>query len=309
MSAFRQKILSVLLILIGLSIGLFGLLYYLSPVTRLELYGTTFDHKVALSKPTSYLWGWQAHVKSWTERNGQLDTPLADETADEVSTLLIDRQPGTITQNVLVVKPQEWIRSLKSAGEFKNQTIPTNHPSIAPGKIVLDKEGTLLERNAGAAWRTGRSLQFLIPKFPKGPLRRGSTWTESLEWTETINDWTIGWEGELRWAVKDFETFDDHPCAKLDYEAALKPSLRQEAFWAKGSGRDIQFSGQAHGEAIFNVREKSLVSNTFTYAGTLKIHIPSLENVPEERRVGFTISHSEGDVLLQVNDKMDLRLP
>ena len=309
MSALGQKILAAFLILIGLSIGIFGLLYYLSPVTRLELYGTRLDHKVALARPTNYLWGWQAHVKSWTERDGQMDTPLADETMEEVSTFRIDRQPGTMTQNVLVVKPQEWISSLESAGDFKNQTIPSTHPSIAPGRIILDKQGTLLERSAGAAWRTARALQFLFPRFPKGFLRRGNTWTEPLEWTETINDWTLGWKGDLRWSVKDFETLNDQPCARLVYEAALSPSLLKEVFWAKGSSRDVQYSGKNHGEAIFNVQEKSMVSNTFAYEGTLKIHIPNLENVPEALRVGAPITHSEGDVVLQVNDKMDLRLP
>ena len=309
MNSWRHKILPSFLILIGVSVAIFGCLHYLSPVTRLELYGTTLDHKVALPKPAIYLWGWQAHVKSWTERDGRLDTPLTDESEEEVSTLLIDRQRGTITQNVLLVKPQEWIQSLKRTEEFKNQTIPPSHPSIAAGRIILDKEGTLLERNAGAAWRTGRTLQFLFPKFPKGTLHRGSTWTESLEWTETIDDWTIGWEGDLRWAVKDFEMFDERPCARLVYEAAMKPVLRQEAFWAKASNREIAFTGQARGEAVFNVPDKSLVSNTFTYEGTLKIQIPNLEDVPEEHRVGSPISPNAGEIFLQVKDKMDLRLP
>jgi hypothetical protein len=119
----------------------------------------------------------------------------------------------------------------------------------------------------------------------------------------------LEWHGSLRWALKDFETCYDRPCVRLVYEAELHPELRQEPFWAKGAGRDIPFTGQGRGEALFNLINKSLISNTFSYEGTLKIHIPHLENVPEELRVGVPVASSEGDVFLKVNDKMDLRLP
>lgn len=295
--------------LAGTLILVVGLIYYLAPITRLRLYGVTLEQPVAASGPANFLVGWRSHVKSWTEYNGRLDTPMADDTTDETSTLFVERLPGTPTENMIQVKPKEWIRSVKNASGFANQIIPLNHPSIATATILLDKQWTLLERREGAAWRIGRALEFLIPKFPKGPVRPGSTWKEHLEWTEVTSDWKLGWQADLQWVLKGFEPCYGVPCAQLAYDATLQPVLLQEASWSKGASRDIHFAGTAHGEALYNTTQKFVISNTLTYSGKIKIHIPNLEEVPEELRVGAPPINSDGDVVLQLDDKIDIRLP
>jgi len=309
MKSLTKKALPILLMIAGILTIVVGLAYHRSPMTRLRLYGVTLEEPVASSGPANFLLGWRSHVKSWTEHAEHLDTPLADETMDETSTLLVQRLPGTSTENVVQVKPKEWIRSVKNASGFTNQVIPLNHPSIATATLLFDKQWTLLERREGAAWRTGRALQFLIPKFPKGLVRPGSTWKEHLEWTEVMSDWRLGWRADLQWVLKDFDTCYGDPCAQLAYSASIEPVLLQEPFWSKGASRDIRFSGQAHGEALYNVKEKFVISNTLTYSGTAKIHIPRLEAVPENVRVGASMVSSDGDVVLQFDDKIDVRLP
>jgi hypothetical protein len=309
MKSFISKGLPALLMAAGILTIVSGLIYYLSPITRLRLYGVTLEQPVASAGPANFLLGWHSDVKSWTEHDGRLDTPLPHETTEETSTLSIERLPGTSTENLVLVKPQEWICRVNSASGEKNQVIPLNHPSIAAATVLLDKQWTLLERREGSAWRMGRALQFLIPKFPKGPLRPGSTWKEHLAWTEGIGDWRVGWQADLQWVLKGFETCYGAPCAQLSYEASLEPSLQQEAVWSKGASHNIRFSGQARGEALYNVAEKYVISNTLIYSGTAKIHIPQLSAVPEDLRVGAFSSDDDGDVVLQFNDKIDVRLP
>jgi hypothetical protein len=309
MSVLRKGVVPAVFVLGGMGVIVFGLIYYLSPVTRLRLYGTTLDQRVALSGAVDYLLGCHSHVKSWTEHAGTLDTPLADETTEEVGTLRVERWRGATPENSLQVIPKEWIRSLKNASGFANQMIPLNHPSIGMVTVLLDQQNTLLERREGAAWRSGKAAQFLVPKFPKGVMRRGNHWKEPLQWRETTNDWTIGWEADLVWVLKDFEMRDGHPCALLTYDASLHPTLLQPAFWAKAVGQDLRFTGQAHGEALFNVKEKTLISNTLTYEGSVRIPVNNLEDVPEELRVGIAPVHAAGDVVLQFEDTVNLRLP
>jgi len=308
-NARHRRFWPFLIICSGLTVAVGGLSHYLSPLTRLELYGVKLGHRAVLLHPASYLWGYQSHVESWTEHDGRLDTPLSNDTVQEVSTLQVERAQGSTAINVLSVRPQEWIRSLKNAAGFKNDTIPLNDPSIAPGTIVLDQEGTLLERRSAAAWRTERAMQMLIPQFPKGFLRRAGDWTEHLEWVETTSGWTISWQADLQWVVKNFELRYGKPCAILAYEATLRPTVLQTAAWVKSSGGPVRFTGEARGEAVFDVKDKWLISNTLSYAGLLKIHVSNLANVPEDLRVGLVMAATGGDVVLKLANKMDIRLP
>jgi hypothetical protein len=309
MTALWRRFHFLFFIAAGLLIMGLGWLHYFSPTTRLELYGVKLENRVALLGPTRYLLGWHAQVESWTEQDGRLDTPLVNETRDEISTLSIERQRGTPATDILLVKPQEWILSLKNADGFKNETLSLNHPSIAQGTVLLDKQGTLLERQRTSAWRVDRALQFIFPKFPKGALRPGETWTEHVEWTEPISEWKIGWQADIHWTLKNYDLLYEKPCAHLIYEAELTPSMVQNASWAGQTSQAIHFEGQASGEALYDVRDKFLISNTFSYAGILKIRVPNLANVPDELRVGIAPAPSQGDVLLKINDKMDARLP
>jgi hypothetical protein len=309
MKSLIAKGLPLLMILGGILILVFGLRYYQSPLTRLRLYGVILEQPIASSGPANFLLGWHSDVKSWTEHDGRLDTPLADETTDETSTLRVERLHGTSTENLILVKPQEWISTVHNAYGIQNQVIPLNHPSIVAATILLDKQWTLLERQEGSAWRVGRAMQFLIPKFPKGLVRPGSTWTEHLAWQEGIEGWRIGWQADLQWVLKGFDTCYGVPCAQLSYVASLQPTLLQQAPWSKGANPLIGYAGEARGDALYNVAEKFVISNSMTYSGTVRIHIPKLNAIPVELIMGISRGDGDGDVVLQFNDKIDVRLP
>jgi len=309
MKSFIAKGLPILMIVGGILTLVFGVRYYQSPLARLRRYGVILEQPIAASGPADFLLGWHSDVKSWTEHDDRLDTPLADETTDETSTLHVVRLAGTSTENLILIKPKEWISSVHNAYGVQNQIISLDHPSIAAATILFDKQWTLLERREETAWRVGRALQFLIPKFPKGLVRPGSAWKEHLAWTEIIGGWKIGWQADLQWVLKDFDTCDGAPCAQLSYEASIEPTLLQEAFWSKGANQKIQFAGQARGNALYNVVEKFVISNTMAYSGKAKIHIPQLDAVPDELKSGVSRGEGDGDVVLQFNDKIDVRLP
>ncbi len=291
-------------------------LYYFSPMTRLELYGVRLFHHVATKAPATFLFGWESVLESRTEQGGRMDTPLINATMNEVSSLLVERERGASAQDILHVQPKEWIKSIKNALDFKNETVPLNHPSIAEGRVRVDKQGTLIERAGDGPgihevpfWRMSRALQFLFPAFPKGSLRKEATWTDHVEWTDTISEWRIGWKADLRWVVKDFEIVYEKPCARLVYEATLTPRILQEPVWVGGAGKTIQYNVQGSGEVLYSIKEKSLISNTFDYTGTLMIPIPDLELVPDTQRVGDVLIMGKGDVVLKFKNKLDVRLP
>jgi len=309
MKTFRRTLMASLFIVSGILVIVFGLAYYLSPITRLELYGTKLEHMVGFNGPVNYLIGWHSQSHSWSEVNGHMDTPLGDDSTDEISTIRVERLPGTPTEIKLIFRPVEWVRSIKDKSGFISQTIPLNHPSIAPVTLLLDKQGTLLERSAGSVWRLEGAVQFMIPKFPKGSMKRGSRWQEHLEWTETSDGWKFGWKADLQWTVQGFKTCYGDPCAQLAYEATIQPSLLQEVFWSQGADRDIHFTGQAHGEALYNIKQKFLISNTLDYQGKIAIHVHNLKEIPESLRIGALPVANEGDIVLQIENKIDVRLP
>ncbi len=297
------------LIGLGIAVMAIGLTYYLSPMTRLALYGVRLSYRFAYRGPSSYLVGWQSTLESWTEREASVDTSLAKEKVEEVSTLLIEKLPGTSVQNLLRVSPKEWILARTNAVGVQNQMIPITHPSIAPSKILLDKQGTLLERQTATAWRTHRALQFLVPGFPKGTQRRGSTWTDHLEWVDSLNDWKIRWQADVHCVLQDFEERYDKPSVHILYEAVLVPTIVEEAYWAKGMTRPMSFSGKATGEAYYSVSEKTITSNTFSYGGIARIPIMDLERVPEDLRVGVPLVPGPGTVILKFENSVNVQIP
>jgi hypothetical protein len=295
-------------ILAGLSVMAYGTLYYLSPLTRLKLNGVHLRYQATPEIPT-YLIGTHSTTKSWAYRDGEMDTPLASAELDEVGNVAVERDSAPQNYTILHVKSKEWIKMTKSGEDHADQIIPTTHPSLAPGIIVLDTQGDLLERQNNSSWRLGRAINFVFPSFPKGILHSGGTWTEQLHWTDEIGEWLIGWDGDFGWELKGFEGCQEQACAQLIYQGVLQPHVVRAPPWAAKEVTGITFDGSARGEATYSPQDKLITSNTFAYGGRISIQITSLENIPEEQHVGVPLTADPGVIVIEFANKIDIRKP
>src|SRR5579871_3821123 len=163
-----------------------------------HLFGKKFVYAFPVKAPVTYLIGMKQSVKSWSERQGRLDTPMEEFKTDEIGNILVEKKKTAAKspQTVWVIA-KEWIQILNDRAGSASHAIPKNHPSVAGARLVFDRKGSLLERHCVLSPRLAKSLPFLIPKFPKGSLRHGRTWNEPVEWLDAYNDWKILWSGTL----------------------------------------------------------------------------------------------------------------
>src|SRR5439155_21743194 len=153
-----------------------------------------------------------------------------------------------------------------------SHTLPLNHPSLAAARVILNKKGALLERRSTLSPRVAKSLPFLTPRFPPGASRRGQTWEEPVEWIDVYNDWKFHWAATLHWTLGELEPCGDNACARLTYQADLRPQLWAAPSWAApGVKRAAAQVSLTNGVALFDVRHKRIVSNVFSYDGTLTL--------------------------------------
>jgi hypothetical protein len=171
----------------------------------------------------------------------------------------------------------------------------------------LDAQGTLVERQSNDRLRMGRALPLLFPRFPKGVQREGASWEEPVEWNALVGEWRVAWRALLKWRVEGFSACDAGLCADLSFEATLTPTLLEAPAWARGQTESVAFKGRGSGRAVYDVRRQLLLSNSFAYSGLVTIGVRRLEEIPWDQRVGSRAAGGPGSILLQIEDKADLR--
>ncbi|MFA5975453.1 MAG: hypothetical protein WC859_04730 [Elusimicrobiota bacterium] len=297
----------LLLFLLGIAGIMTGVRYYSSRHSRPPLQSTRFEHPAGLHQALTYVVGTQSKSHSWAEHNGVMDTPLPDANSQETGSVSVKAALPNGVNSTLVIRPQEWIRFVRIAETAQQQTIPKNHPSLAPAKIVMDPQRTLLERLGTDALRVGRVSNLIFPRFPKEALRPGNGWTETVQWAELLGEWTVFWRADLSWTFQKYDLCFNLPCARLTYQARLTPQLVGIPAWANTQTGPPAFVGQARGEALFDLKNKCVLSNQFGYSGKLSIPIKSLERIPWELRVGNPLTAEPGHIVIQFDEKIDAR--
>lgn len=270
----------------GLIVAGVGLSIYCSPLTRLHLYGTRLEYRLPKQPTLRYLVGLHTDMQIWTERAAEIGLRVSSMQSDETGSVTMRLTSATRERQILAVNPQEWI-ALERIGEtLHSQRIPVGHPSLAPGKVLLDRHGEVIRRIGTQSTRLGRSLLFMMPAWPQGTKRAGRRWEEPIQWVEPLGDWKIFWRGKLRWMVEDFESCNEASCIRLTYQADLTPAIWESPGWAQGLVRSVHYSGNNHGEALFSNRERRLLSNNYWEEGTLTVGLTDIERAPIENRVG-----------------------
>jgi len=309
MDRLRRGRRALLWILGGL--GGFLLLYLLSYSSSLfhRWTGTRLEYDFSGKAPVKYLVGYHIDLKSWSERQGNLDTPFAPLRIDELGNLLVQKSASATAdgQTLVMVRPQEWIEIEYAGDAGRSRSIPPNHPTLTPASVRLDRRGTVQQRYFKFSPRLSKCLDFLMPGFPPGGLRPGRRWTEPVQWVDVLDDWRILWTGELHWRLSGETDCGQDRCVQLFYQADLRPQLRGAPSWAVGAIGAPRFDGKAQGDALFLSGRKRLYANTLKYDGTLRIPLNDLGRIPIELRVGRPVRGVPGAILLQLHNRIDIR--
>src|SRR5258708_6609679 len=144
----------------------FLLSFLLSASLWYHLFGKKLRYAYSDQTTSQYLVGFKQKIKIWSERQGRLDTPIEDQNIDEMGNVVFEKVPGKQSRSAYV-HSREWIQILNDSAGSTSHMIPKRHPSLAGGRIILDKKGLVQERRYALSPRMGKSLPFLAPRFPK----------------------------------------------------------------------------------------------------------------------------------------------
>lgn len=277
-----------------------------SPSVQLAVGGARLQYAFKMKKMSGAILGARSDFKIWSERpGGGMDTRIADSGADEIATLVLKKSSKTVVS----VRPSQWWVEWRHDGKSKGRMLSLDNSSMAPAVIVLDRRGALRQRRYGLETRLARSMPFLAPMFPGRRLHNGERWSETVEWTELIGDWRIHWSADLAWSLQGVVACGDGTCEHLVYDAALHPRLLSGPSWGSFYLASARFSGVGHGEAAFDRRAGQLMSNSFSYTGTFRVPAKDLAQIPKSLRVGRSMRHTPGDIVVDFSNSLNIRKP
>ncbi len=295
---------------LGLAAGAFVAVVFIflfhSPAVHFKVFGSRLAYTFSEKQPARYLVSFHTDLRSFSERQGRLDTPLPSPTVDDIGTVLVQKKRSSKGQLYLAASALEWIQIPQTSEGKRSQSIPLNHSSLAPVAAKLNKRGVILERRVALSPRLAKSFVFMLPVFPVKAQHRGQTWSEPVEWVELAGDWKIYWAGRLKWTLEDQVPCGQDTCEHLRYRADIKPQIWGGPAWAMEGARRLRFSSDANGEAFFDARHGRLLSNRFSYSGLLRFPLPDLGRIPWNLRIGRRVRGVPGDIVLQLNSKIDI---
>lgn len=286
----------------------FLLSLFSSPSVRFAAFGGHLEYLFKNQEKTKYLIGLQTNVKIWSEREGRLDTPMDQFQVDNIGNVFLQKKGNFKDHTLVAITPQEWIEIVRRGEHIESRNVPLNSPTLARVSVQLDRHGTLIQRNYKFSPRLAQSLDFLMPNFPRGTVRKRWAWTEPVQWVEMIGNWKIFWAGDLHWTVVGQADCGGDTCAQLEYRGDLQPSLSGGPDWASGVVRIINYHGTASGLALFDARRGRLFSNSFRYEGLLRIPITDLGRIPWELRVGRRVS-GPGELVFNYKNRIEIHQP
>jgi len=299
---------------LGMGAGLLTLgglaFYFTSPAQRLSMFGSRLEYVYSTRKSVTYLIGTHTDLKSWSERDARLDTPLETSQRDEMGNVTVTATTLQKKSQKILFQPTEWI--VNQSGQI-SQSIPLSHPSLKPCAVIL-KQGKIVNRTMTPTTRLGRALAFLAPRWPLGAQHTGSQWDEPVEWVQTLGDWKIQWKGKLHWKIDGVESWDKVNCLHLRYTAEVQPSLWESPDWARGGVHRVTYQGTAIGDVCFDRNQHQIFSNDFLQDGMLTIPIDNIYRIPPELRVGRTprrhwgqnVSPEQGTIILQMKNRLGI---
>jgi len=288
-----------------------GLLFFLlieeglDPAVRLHYVGARLTYAPS-PKPLTYVTGSTVEARRWAERSGQMDTPLGDVRATEVGTIKVESHKTKNKTELLTVSSNNWMLTEGEGTIASGHVLNNGTPLLSPATIELDRRGHVLHRRPGASIRMARSLQLLTPPWPAKRLRLGATWTDTTDWSETLDAWTFRWTVVRRWRLADPAPCADHFCVRMTYDAVLTPHIADAPHWmAHAHWALTPLTGS--GEAIFDTTAHQMVSHRVEYAGVVRAAIDDLSDIPSGLRVGRRAFQAAGEIIFDLKNNLSLQ--
>ncbi|MFA5975459.1 MAG: hypothetical protein WC859_04760 [Elusimicrobiota bacterium] len=297
------------LILWGLvAIATLGIIRLLSSTeTWFFLIGTRLSYSVPPKISPRYFISFHYDLNTWTEKQGRLDTPLPHWRVDELGNVFLEKAKGSSAKDPkLTIRPQEWIQIVYRGDVRQSQAFPLSHPSLTPVSVGLDRHGFVVQRKFQLSPRLAKGVDFLVPRFPKGFLKKGRTWAEPIQWIETIGEWKIHWSGKFHWTLMGQQDCEQDTCTQLFYKAELHPKIWEAPRWATGAIGRPSFTGATTGNVFFNNNTKRLYSNDLKSDGILRIPLSNVGLVPRKTRVGRKVL-GPGEIVLQFSNRVSIK--
>ncbi len=272
----------------------------------LRLVGTRFHYIFNKQKSLYILVGMKSELREWSEYRAQIDTEMSEISLDEIGTLRLKKESETR----VLVEPTQWWLETRRNGNRESHIIPLSSPTLLPGHILLSSRGTVLQRHYGLNSRLAQSIPFMAPILPAHFLHLHDHWGEHIEWIEMLGDWKVHWVAKLDWTLAGEISYGQYNCDQLLYTATLTPQILAGPSWGSFALQNATFDiGTVQGVAEFDHHAGELLANTFSYSGQLRIPTNDLGAIPMEQRIGRSVHHLPGEIVVKFSNTINVRKP
>ena len=276
----------------------------MDPATRFRWLGSRLTYNFA-GPPVTYIAGSAHELTRWSERAGQMDTPLGDIKIEEIGTVSVQAQ-GAKKKSSVEIQCRNWLVNILRAKKTASRLLAPGSEDLASSFIELDKHGRILRRRQGPSIRVAKSAAFLAPALPNRRLKEKSAWTDTADWIDTLDGWTFRWTAERRWLAAGVEPCGENTCVRLVYEAWLKPQIVNQPAWMTGSKWRLARL-QGTGEVLFDTARHEVLAHQLNYEGVLRATLSDLGQIPAALRVGRRAFHTAGEIIFRLKSRVSLR--
>lgn len=291
----------VALVVVGLLVAYVLVTKIVSPGTRFALFGARLAYSPPAKGEAKYVVGTMTEATRWAERAGQLYAPMGGPArVDDIGTLSF--QPGKRTSSrgwQPTLSSLNWLVTRRDAARMTSQVLPRNHETLGAVRLAIDAKGQVTSRGTKSPARVAKAAVFIFPWTPKRRVKPGATWTDTAEWTDTVDGWTLRWAVERRWKAVEMLPCGEHDCVRLVYDAALTPRVALQPAWAS-SVRWEPLKVQGRGDALFDIDAKAVRTHALEYDATLRGRVPNLAVIPDTVRVGRRYFDAGGELVFQL---------
>jgi hypothetical protein len=277
------------------------------PGLRFRYLGTHLTYAFSPKAPTSYIVGSTIDIERWSERSGQLDTPMGTLKIEELGTVNVSAKGATRKGVELTVASNNWLLNVHREKGLESHPLSDMPALLTPAHLWLDGKGRLIRRQQGESIRVAKSTQFLAPLFPKGRVREGQTWTDTSDWIDALDGWTLYWSAERTWRAEHPVPCGDDTCILLTYTATLTPQMTSQPGWMTDVDWQPQDTIQGTGELVFDTANHQVLSHHVEYNALLRARIQNLSQIPRELRVGRRAFPTAGEIVFNLKNRIALQ--
>jgi hypothetical protein len=278
----------------------------LNPVIRFHYFGGRLLYAFPAQKPSTYIFGSTTDAVRWSERGGQMDTPMGDLKIEDIGTVDVQGIAQDKKTTGVTVTSKNWLLNIHRHKGLESHLLSNQPQFLSPSYFHLDAHGSAAQRQQGASIRVAKSVAFLAVTFPSQRISEKTRWSDQAQWTDALDGWAVTWSTVRRWQVVGPVECGKDLCVQLHYETVLTPHIQNQPPWMHGAAWE---SGAGHGtgDLVFNLTQKMMVSHHMNYVATLRAGVPDVGLIPAGMRVGRRAFHSRGEIIFNLKNSSSLQ--